>query len=223
MATEIYLGYPPDNIVGWIRNHSQQPVAPSPYFTYDENRVITGLHQGEPNIWKEGTYIDPDDGEEKPYSGWTYGGGSNMVENYATAIGDNAFNNDNYDSGIPPSKGITGNITFQNVTRIGDDAFYACSGLKSVTIPGSVTSIGEYAFYNCRDLTNMTIGSGIQGIGYGAFDTWGNPITLTIGKTVAEVQTMGTIDYDYSTNVPYSEWYLPSGSTIVCTDDTITV
>ena len=90
---------------------------------------------------------------------------------------------------IPPSKGITGNITFQNVT-----------------------SIGYYAFYNCYDLTSVTIGSGIQGISEGAFNTNANPITLTIGKTVAEVGGM-----------VYAQWNLPSGSTIVCTDNTITI
>ena len=115
--TEIFLGNPPANIIDWIKKHSQSP---SPYFAYDDNRVITGLHPGSPNILEEGTYIDYNDGEEKPYSGWRYGGGSSLVENYATAIGDHAFADGNYTmNSIPPSKGITGNITFQNVTRIG--------------------------------------------------------------------------------------------------------
>ena len=51
----------------------------------------------------------------------------------------------------------------------------------------------------------------------------GNPVTLTIGKTVAEVEAMGTTDYDSETNVPYSQWGLLSGSTIVCTNGTITI
>lgn len=94
-------------------------VSPSPYFMYDSNRVITGLHQGEPNVYEEGTYTDWS-GEENQYSGWTYGGGLNLIENYATAIGDNAFNDGNYSMmNTPPSKGITGNITFQNVISIG--------------------------------------------------------------------------------------------------------
>ena len=112
MSVEAYLGNPPANIIDWIKNHSQPPATPSPYFTYDSNRVITGLHQGSPNIQEEG--------------GWTYGG-LNVVENYATAIETYAFYDGDYSTiGIPPSKGITGNITFQNVTSIGEGAFYYC-------------------------------------------------------------------------------------------------
>lgn len=252
MATEIYLGNPPANIVDWIKNHTQPAVEPSPYFTYDSNRVITGLHQGEPNIQGEG--------------GWTYGGGSDLVENYATTIGDNAFNDNSYvNSGIPPSKAITGNITFQNVTSIGNSAFRFCGQnrmtmtmpnvtsignyafsycwLTNVTMPNAtnighyafetcnltnvtmpnVISIGHYAFIGCTYLTSVTIGSRIQGIGSSAFDPSGQPITLQIDKTVAEVQAMGTTEYDSNTNVPYSEWGLPSGSTIVCTGGTIPI
>ena len=108
--TTAFLGKPPANVEAWISTHAE----PSPYFTYDSNRVITGLYQGSPNIYYN-------DGE---YTGWTYGGGSNVVENYATAIGDYAFDNSNYNmGGIPPSKGINGNITFQNITSVGEMAF----------------------------------------------------------------------------------------------------
>ena len=46
------------------------------------------------------------------------------------------------------------------VTSIGDYAFYQCSGLTELTIPGSVTSIGDYAFSYCSGLEKITVKSG---------------------------------------------------------------
>ena len=42
-----------------------------------------------------------------------------------------------------------------NVTTIGKSAFYDCSALTSVSIPGSITTIENYAFYNCTALTEI--------------------------------------------------------------------
>ena len=42
-----------------------------------------------------------------------------------------------------------------NVTSIGDYAFYYCTSLTSVTIPDSVTEIGEHAFYDCTSLKDV--------------------------------------------------------------------
>ena len=55
------------------------------------------------------------------------------------------------------------------VTRIGEDAFYGCSGLTSVTIPDSVTSIGGGAFADCTGLTSVTIPDSVTSIGNYAF------------------------------------------------------
>ena len=60
-------------------------------------------------------------------------------------------------------------IIKEGVTSIGEDAFYRCSGLTSITIPNSVTSIGEDAFYRCSGLTSITIPNSVTSIGGGAF------------------------------------------------------
>ena len=39
-------------------------------------------------------------------------------------------------------------ITY-SVTSLGDDCFYGCSSLTSITIPNSVTSLGEECFSDC--------------------------------------------------------------------------
>ena len=58
----------------------------------------------------------------------------------------------------------------RKVTRIGYDAFRACKGLTSVTIPNSVTSIGDNAFLGCSDLISVTIPNSVTSIGYDAFE-----------------------------------------------------
>ncbi len=56
---------------------------------------------------------------------------------------------------------ITGNV--------GENAFYNCSSLTSVTIGNSVTSIGYDAFYNCSSLISVTLGNSVISIGSSAF------------------------------------------------------
>ena len=78
--------------------------------------------------------------------------------------GDNKYSGDIV---IPES--ITYNNSKYSVTSIGNNAFWGCSGLTSVTIPNSVTSIGDKAFYYCRGLTSVTIPNSVTSIGKSAF------------------------------------------------------
>ena len=64
-----------------------------------------------------------------------------------TAIGDNAFAESGMKSIEIPS----------SVTRIGDKAFYKCTGLEKVVIPKNVTKIGQGAFLECRRLKEVSL------------------------------------------------------------------
>ncbi len=63
-----------------------------------------------------------------------------------------------------------GEITYR-VTSIGNNAFTSCSGLTSITIPGSVLSIGWSAFSGCSGLTDITIPNSVTSIGDYAFQS----------------------------------------------------
>lgn len=71
------------------------------------------------------------------------------------------------------------------VTTIGNEAFYHCDLLTSVTIPDNVTEIGRYAFWRCDNLTRITLGRGIVRIDYSAFLDCRNLTGVYINDMVA--------------------------------------
>ena len=56
--------------------------------------------------------------------------------------------------------GCQNTVIPDNVKAIGDEAFYSCSSLESITIPASVTSIGEQAFMGCMGLNTIKVNEG---------------------------------------------------------------
>lgn len=73
------------------------------------------------------------------------------------------------------------------VTSIGEQAFYYCRALTSITLPNSVRSIGEWAFYDCRSLQTITIPQGVTSIGYRAFDGCSGLTNVTIPDGVTSI------------------------------------
>ncbi len=87
-------------------------------------------------------------------------------------------NKDAYVGNIIIPESITYSGTTYSVTSIGDNAFWGCSGLTSVTIPNSVSYIGKYAFA----LTSVTIPNSVSYIGEAAFGGCSGLTSVTVDK-----------------------------------------
>jgi hypothetical protein len=70
------------------------------------------------------------------------------------------------------------------VTSIGDNAFYECRKLTSVTMPIGITNIGSWAFYDCYSLTRVTMPNSVTSIGQGAFCGCSSLASVTIPDSV---------------------------------------
>ena len=71
--------------------------------------------------------------------------------------------------------------------KLGNYAFFGCSGLTSLTIPSGVTSIGGAAFRGCSGLPSLTIPSGVTSIGKSAFLGCSGLTSLTIPSSVTSI------------------------------------
>ena len=83
--------------------------------------------------------------------------------------------------------GLTSLTIPSGVTKIGCYALSSCIGLTSLTLPSCVTEIGEHAFLSCRGLTNFTIPSGVTKIGGAAFFCCYGLISLTLPSSVTAI------------------------------------
>ena len=79
-----------------------------------------------------------------------------------------------------------GDIVLDTVTSIGAGAFYG-QAITSVTIGNQVTSIGEYAFYSCDSLTEITIPNSVTSIGDSAFGSCISLTTILLGNGLTEI------------------------------------
>jgi len=88
---------------------------------------------------------------------------------YYNFNGDNAIvttnSSNDYKGAVVIPSSVHYNSKDYSVTSIDADAFNMCSGLTSITIPGSVTNIDESAFSGCSSLTTITIPSSVTTIG----------------------------------------------------------
>ncbi len=73
---------------------------------------------------------------------------------------------------------------------IGDNAFFGCTNLETITIPNKVVVIGYYAFGDCTNLASVNMLDGVVNIREGAFIGCKSLIDVTIPESVT------VIDYD---------------------------
>jgi hypothetical protein len=78
-------------------------------------------------------------------------------------------------------------IIGNGVTSIGENSFYICKNLTSVTIPSSVTTIGKSAFTYCTSLPTVTIPNSVTSIMYAAFYGCTSLTSVTIPASVASI------------------------------------
>ena len=68
---------------------------------------------------------------------------------------------------------IPANVAYEGITytitSIGENAFWQCISLTSVTIPNTVTFIGNRAFDRCENITSISIPNSVTKIDYNAF------------------------------------------------------
>ena len=112
----------------------------------------------------------------------------NIVKPFnGSAFGANIISNEYYDG--------LGKIVFNSsVMKIGNNAFYECKTLRSMTIPESVTSIGDNAYYYCVALGNVMLSEATLTIGKRAFYGCGN---LNI-KLTNKITSIGDEAFSYA-------------------------
>ena len=103
------------------------------------------------------------------------------------------------------------NTTIPNsVTKIGEDAFFDCTGLTSIVIPNSVTEIGVGAFHGCTGLTSIDIPNSLTKIGGSTFEYCAGLTSIVIPNSVTEIG-----DYAFYWCTGLTSIYIPKSVTAI--------
>ena len=102
---------------------------------------------------------------------------------------------------------VKGNVHLpDNITTIGNYAFYNCDGLILTKLPSQVQRINERAFYGCRNITLSELPNGVISIGQYAFQNCAN---ITLSELPSGITLIESNTFYNCANITLSE--LPSG------------
>ena len=119
------------------------------------------------------------------------------------------------------------------VKEIGEEVFYKCTNITSITIPDSVTSIGDFAFFGCSSLTSITIPESVTSIGSFAFQICSRLTSVDFGAK-SQLVSIGNQAFYYCsgltsitipesvTSIGTSAFYGCSGLTSITIPESVT-
>jgi hypothetical protein len=86
---------------------------------------------------------------------------------------------------IPPVAPYLSRI--YRVTKIGENAFFKCDKLTSVSLPNSVVDIGDRAFGYCSRLTSIEFPNSVERIGEWAFSSCTNLASVKLSNSIRKI------------------------------------
>ena len=103
-------------------------------------------------------------------------------------------------------------LNFNNITKVGTQAFGELNNLKSLTVPGTIKTISFACFYNCKSpyLTDIYIEEGVETIKEAAFEGFLDGCSLHLPSSITSLN-IGAFSENMTVYVQsnsYSELFL---------------
>lgn len=92
---------------------------------------------------------------------------------------------DEYDKNVE----IPSQINVKTVTEIGNNSFYGCQNIETVTFPETVLKIGDRAFYDCGNLSKVHLPASLEMIDYCAFALCKSLKSIELPDTVTTIMS----------------------------------